>query len=130
MNDYMDISEIEQAYKNGEYSCDIKIPEKVSLNHVFDEELSVRKNREMAIEHNKKADDIRIEYHTKVCELNRKLQNDVINYISNVYNMTKEQAHFIEGYVYAEKHSFMSDYFSSIDDAASLVEHVLNAKSE
>ena len=48
---YKDISEIRQDYDNGRYRSNIVIPKKVTENYVFDEDLSVRKNREMVAEH-------------------------------------------------------------------------------
>ena len=40
----------------------------------------------------------------------------------------KKQAEIVENYVYIEKHSYMGDYFSAIDEVAEMVEKVLNAK--
>jgi hypothetical protein len=48
----MDISEIRAKYDAGGYTYKIDIPKKVWDDHIFDEELSVRRNRELAKEHN------------------------------------------------------------------------------
>ena len=99
---YKDISEIRQDYDNGRYRSNIVIPKKVSENYVFDEDLSVRKNRQ--------------------------LHDDVVAYIMGTCGMNKKQAEIVENYVYIEKHSYMGDYFSAIDEVAEMVEKVLNAK--
>lgn len=122
----MDIGTIRLWYDNGHYNYNIDIPNKVKENHVFDEELSVRRNREMAIEHNKKVDAMRKEKTEKQNELYRKLTNDVVQYIVESYDIGETQARIVERYVYAEKHSFMGDYFSAIDDIAQMVESVLD----
>ena len=122
----MDIGTIRLWYDNGHYNFNMTIPEKVKENHVFDEELSVRRNREMAIEHNKKVDAMRKEKTEKQNELYRKLTNDVVQYIVESYDISEAQARIVERYVYTEKHSFMGDYFSAIDDVAQMVENVLN----
>lgn len=127
MSTYMEIEEIKSRYNNGKYSCKIKFPYNVPRDHIFDEELSVRRNREMVEEYNRKAEDARKEYHAKVCELNRKLTDDVITYIVSAYNITKNQAHIIEEYAYDHRNS-MNEYFDSIDEIADMVEKVLNVK--
>lgn len=57
------------------------------------------------------------------------MRKDVIQYIANTYCMSYEQASIIEYYVYSEKHSFMYDYFSVIDDIAEMVEKVIRSES-
>lgn len=122
----MDIGTIRLWYDNGHYNCNLIIPTKVKENHVFDEELSVRRNREMAVEHNQKVIAMHKEKLAKQNELDRKLTNDVVQYIVESYDISESQARIVERYVYTEKHSFMGDYFSAIDNVAEMVENVLN----
>lgn len=121
----MDISEISYRYNNGDYTCKMVIPARVKDNHVFDEELSVRRNREMVAEHNKRVEDMTREKQNKQAELYQQLTNDVVTYIVDSYDMSEEQARIVERFVYTEKHSFMCDYFSWIDEVASMVEEIV-----
>lgn len=57
----MDINDIRKKFNDGGYTVKMNIPNKVADNYVFDEELSVKKNRELIIEHNKKVDKLRKE---------------------------------------------------------------------
>ena len=124
---YKDISEIRKDYNDGKYRCNMDIPKKVSDNYVFDEDLSVRKNREMVAEHNAKIDKMRQEKNKESARLDRQLHDDVVTYIMGTCDMNKKQAEIVENYVYIEKHSYMCDYFSAIDEVADMVEKVIKA---
>lgn len=121
----MDISEIRDKYNNGDYTVHTEIPAKVKSNHVFDEELSVKRNREMAEEHNRRVDELRAQKRNEQEKRNKKLVDDVVAYIMDCYDMSEEQARIVERFVYVEKHSAMCDYFSGIDSIARMVEEVI-----
>lgn len=123
--EYRTLEDIRRDYNNGAYVCHMIIPERVSDSHVFDENLSVKKNREMAKERNQKVTELTKERMMRNNELFLQMRNDVVKYIAATYNMTEEQARFVEEYVYVEKHSFMCDYFGSIDEICEMVERVL-----
>ena len=122
----MYISEIRQKYDNGDYTYKADIPKKVWDGHIFDEELSVRRNREMAIEHNKKVDELQAEAQKKQNLLHWQLTDDVIKYITDNYYLSEPQARAVERFVYQEHHSFMCDYFSYIDTYASFASDLIN----
>ena len=128
MSNYMDISEIRAAWDAGEYYVKMEIPQKVAVDHVFDVDLSVRRNREMAEEWNANVKHLQDEKWAKQAELSRKLTEDVVQYLMGAYDFTRKQAERLQSYVYTEKHSFMGDYFSAIDDIADMVRDVLDAK--
>ena len=128
MSNYMDISEIRAAWDAGEYYVKMEIPQKVAVDHVFDVDLSVRRNREMAEEWNANVKRLQDEKWAKQAELSRKLTEDVVQYLMGVYDFTRKQAERLQSYVYTEKHSFMGDYFSAIDEIADMVRDVLDAK--
>lgn len=125
---YMDIQDIRKKFYNDEYSCKMAVPQSVKENHVFDENLSVKQNREMVREHNERVVALRKERDRKNNELHQQMRNDVIQYIVHTYGLSKDQASIIESYVYTEKHSFMCDYFSSIDEVAEMVEKVIRSE--
>ena len=121
----MDIIEIRDNYNNGLYTCHMEIPARVKENHVFDENLSVKRNREMVEEHNQRVENLKKEEREKQGELYRQLTNDVVKYIVDSYDVSEEQARIVERFVYTEKHSFMCDYFSWIDEIARMVEEIV-----
>ena len=121
----MNISDIRKKFNDGEYTVKMDIPNKVSENHVFDEELSVKKNREMVIDHNRKVDEMRKQKNDNQAELSRKFTYDIIQHILNNYDVSETQARIIEAFVYNERHSSMTDYFSYIDTLCAMIEEVL-----
>ena len=126
----LDIDEIRNKYNAGEYTHKVEIPKKVKPDHVFDEELSVRRNRELVIEHNDKVDQMQRDKNRKQAELSEKLTTDVVEYIKAYYDLDDRQARILENFVYEHYHSFMSDYFGYIDTFADLAFQLLPAKED
>ena len=122
----MDISEIREKYDRGDYTYKADIPKKVPENHVFDEELSVKRNREMVMEHNENVDKLKAEAQRQQNMLHWQLTDDVIKYIVNGYYLNEVQARKVERFVYEEHHAFMNDYFSYIDTYASFASDLIN----
>lgn len=126
----MNIKEIQKKYNDGGYTCRVSIPDRVSSDHVFDEELSVRRNRELAQEHNDKVELMRKDKIRIQGELNEQFTNDVVEYIMVYYNLTEQQARMVESFVYKEHHSFMNDYFGYIDILADFAFMLLPPKGK
>ena len=126
------INDIRQLYNNGEYTVkyDIGSERKLPDTHIFDEELSVKRNREMVLEHNQKIDELKAAQRQKQLELDKALTEDVVSYIKENYELTDKQAHIVEQWVYREHHSFMCDYFSYIDTFADFAERLLGSKED
>ncbi len=124
------IDEIRNSYNRGEYTYKIDILKKVKPDHIFDEELSVRRNRELAQEHNDNVDRMQRDKNRKQRELNEQLTKDVVEYIMAYYDLTEKQARILENFVYDEHHSYMGDYFTYIDTFASFADDLINAKEE
>ena len=114
----LDISEIRANYNNGVYTYKVDIPSKVKLDHIFDEELSVKRNRELAQEHNDNVDRLWQNKNRIQGELNERLTYDIVVYMMENYNLTERQAKIVENFVYQHYHSSMSDYFGYIDTFA------------
>lgn len=121
------IEEIRERFNNGLYSYRVEIQNKVSESHVFDEDLSVKQNREMAIAHNNEIEKQKCEYNRRNRELFDCMRNDVIRYIMDTYSFSEKVAEIIESHVYTEKHSFMCDYFGSIDTYCDFVDSILES---
>ena len=126
--DYMDLDSIRRAWDAGAYYVKMDIPNKVREGYVFDEDLSVKRNREMVEEHNANVERLTQEKWRKQAELSKKLTEDVVQYLMGAYEFTRKQAELVQSYVYTEKHSYMGDYFSALDAIASMVSDVLDAK--
>ena len=125
----MDINEIRDRYYAGGYTVEHSdIPNLVPESHVFDEELSVKRNRELAIENNKRRAELIAERNTKQSELYQQLTNDIIDYIVDSYELNRAQASIVEGFIYRERHSCMSDYFGSVNEYSAFAENLVNAK--
>jgi hypothetical protein len=114
----MYISEIRTKYNNGDYTYKTTVPTKVASDHIFDAELSVRRNRELVKEHNDNVNKIRQEARQEQLTLDKQLTDDVVEYIMAYYDLTEQQARTVESFTYKEHHSSMYDYFSYIDTYA------------
>lgn len=130
----MEINKIRSKYNNGDYTLSKDYAKemfsRVPLNHVFDENLSVKRNRELVIEHNQRVSQLQKERQEKQAELSRQLSEDVVNYIIENYSLTKTQAQKVESYVYQEKHAFMCDYFAYIDTFADFAEDLVHLEDD
>lgn len=122
----MDIREIVEKYRNGDYNHNIQYGIKLSSNHTFDEELSVKRNREMVEEYNAKVEATKKEAYAKQAELDKKLAHDVTCYITENYNVNYQVASKIERFCYEQWHSNVYDYLSQIDTIAEFVENILS----
>ena len=122
----MDIIEIREKWDNGDYTDKTHIPKKLSEDYIFDEELSVKRNRELVKEHNEKIDTLKKEAQKRQNLLHWQLTDDVIAYITENYNLSEPQARAVERFVYQEHHSFMCDYFSHIDTFASFADSLVD----
>jgi hypothetical protein len=127
----LDLNDIRELYNEGHYTYRdpigrdrVRLPE----DYVFDENLSVKRNREMVKEHNDEVERFKLIKREKQAELDRQLTEDVVAYIKEYYDLTEGQARLVEMFVYREHHSFMCDYFSYIDTFADFADDIANIK--
>jgi len=126
----MNITTIAEKYRNGDYNHPIKYGNKVSANYVFDEELSVRRNREMVEEHNAKVEAEKKEAYAKQAELTKQLAHDVTCYITENYYVDYQVASKIERFCYDKYYSDVYDYLSQIDTIAEFVEGIISTMKD
>jgi hypothetical protein len=125
----MDISEIRDRYYAGRYTAESSnILAHVSESHIFDEDLSVKRNRELAIEHNNRRAELIKERNIKQNELFQQLTNDVVDYIVDNYELNRQQARIVERFIYREKHYYMNDYFEAVDEYSEFAEFLVNVE--
>ncbi len=122
----MNITTIVEKYRNGDYNHNIKYGNRVADNYVFDEELSVKRNREMVAEHNARVEAEKKEAYAKQAELDKQLANDVTCYITENYYVNHQVASKIERFCYERWHSNVYDYLSQIDTIAEFVDSILD----
>lgn len=126
----LDIDEIRVNYNNGVYTYKVDIPAKVKPDHVFDQELSVKRNRELAQEHNDNVDQLWRSKNRIQRELDKQLTNDVVAYMMENYSLTEHQAKIVENFVYQHYHSSMCDYFGYIDTYADFAFMLVEPREE
>jgi 5'(3')-deoxyribonucleotidase len=126
------ISDIQKNYNDGKYSIsyysefqELLNLTKLSKDHVFDENLSVKRNREMVEEHNDKIEQLRKAKREKQADLDRQLTEDVVTYLTESYNLTSAQARLVELLAYNEKHHCMHDYFIFVDSLGEFADDLL-----
>ena len=121
-----DIKTIQARYNNGGYKPVVKGElNLVDDNHIFDENMTVKWNREQVKIHNDKINQLRSDLEKERERLDKLMHEDIVRYIMGTYGFNMQQAKKIESEVYSDKHSCMSDYFYSIDETAELVSEVV-----
>ena len=126
----MDINDIREKWNAGGYTYKANIPKKVRDDHIFDEELSVKRNRELAKEHNENVERLEKDSRRIQGELYKRFTYDIVKYIMDNYSLTEKQARKVESFVYEEHHSYMGDYFCYIDTFASFAHDIVNCEED
>lgn len=123
----MTFDKILKDLRNGRYEVERPQISKLREDHVFNEDLSVKKNREMVKEHNEKAAKLWREYIANNGIARERLENDIIDAIvtfSEKINI--EQAKIIYYYSYREHHSGgYHDIITNLYDLIEFVEKIL-----
>lgn len=126
----MDLNKIREMWDSGGYTYKVNIPKKVCDDYIFDEELSVRRNRELVKEHNDNVARLRKDANRIQGELDKRFTYDIVKYIMDNYCLNEAQARKVESFVYQEHHSYMGDYFIYIDTFAEFAESLLNCEED
>jgi hypothetical protein len=124
------LEEVRYNYDNGDYKTKLEYVKESRLkdNYIFDEEKSVKWNKEQVIKHNEQLKIDKTAYRNDQQRLSNKLTDDVIAALMHEYNINENVARKVEGYVYTEYRSCMSDYFSAFSDIMDFVIEIINCK--
>lgn len=117
--------EIKRDWESGKYIYHDPEPTlmKVGENHIFDEDLTVRQNREMAKKHNEAVLAQHKARMSAQADLDEKFKQDYIDCMkAESVLITTEIAEKIYEKAYADKHSCMSDFFYYIEELFELVD--------
>lgn len=125
----MDIYEIKQRYSDHYYDVERPTLRKYEPGHVFDEDKSVKWNREKLVEYNEGVNRQMREYLDQCYAKDTEFKGDVCQYLVEAYEVSHAQAELIQAYVWEEHHSCMSEYFDYIDDVAEVVRNILNTSN-
>lgn len=125
----MSIEDVKRSYDNNEYKTKLSYPKrsKFKETQVFDEDRSVKWNREESIRKNKEIDEAYESYRNDEADLWDKFKTDIVQGIMDDYDLSKEKANLIYGYAYREWHSCVNDMFCNLDELCELIEKVLKA---
>lgn len=113
------IENVWEDYRNDKYTyTSVVAPPKLPENYVFDENRTVKENRQMVEENNELRKRIIHENIVGQNNLIKKLREEIVEILMNEYKFNKKQAEFIESRCYERNHAFFNDYFSNIEDDA------------
>lgn len=124
------LEDIKNDYANGEYKNKLEYPTKSKYKegHIFDENQTVKWNRNMVVRQNELIENDKKVYYTETNRLNKKLHEDAVKAIMNESKFNKAQAEKIWEYAYAEKHSYMNDVFNFVEELINLIEQIIRLK--
>ena len=92
-------------------------------NYIWDEDWTIKQNKEYTIEHNKKIAEEAEKMHKQKTDAAAALDNAIATYISNEYGISIEQGHVV--WKWCCKH-FEDDSYNYIDTAMELIEEINN----
>ena len=108
-----DTNEIKLSYndvieklENGDYEPEVVlIPKKLASDHIFDEDLSVKQNRQMLEDYNNmRCDKIKLN-RQKANEADKRFETDLASALVNDYSLNQAQAAKIVAVAYDAEHS-------------------------
>ena len=104
----MDFERVLEKVKNNEYKChdDYIVVAKFESSHIFDENMSVKWNREEVERQNKKIDRARYQHNKNIQNCFENFHNDLVDAIIEEYGFNKQEADKIVAIAYEREHSY------------------------
>lgn len=123
----MTLDQLRDLYNQGEYRTKIQSLTYVVSDYIFDEELSVRRNRELAAEHNERVRQVERDRRADDEALAGKLKRDICLAVSEEYGFTFDQASKLLGYLLSLEDNRFVDVFDRMPALAGMVASVLGS---
>lgn len=119
----MTMNDIYKAYENGDYKTDMEYPKikRFLETHIFDEEKSVRWNRDKVIELNEQNKAEQREYRDKVREMENKFVADFVDAMVEDLSIKTEQAMIVFKFMKNEMDIPFSDMASYADEVIEMI---------
>lgn len=127
----MNFTKIIQNLQEGIYDNKLEYPsrnkfKKLDLNYVFDENLSVKNNREKVLEHNAKIELIYSKYKDETIRVNDLFFGDIILALKNQYGFNEKVSEKIYHHAYSIGHSSgKHEVVQEVLECADFVEDIL-----
>ena len=100
------INNILSKINEGAYNIpDKTFPKRLPISHIFDEDLSVKKNKELVAKHNEEIDKMKEEYSLEVNAIRTRLYEDIISAIMEETDLNRKQAEILYNFSYSRHHS-------------------------
>ena len=114
--------ELLDAIRRNAYSPEhVDVPERVSIDHTFDEGLSVRQNREMAEARNREHDEKSALRRQAIADAEKRFGEDLSAMLVQEYKLNAQQARKIQGAAYEHSHAYgHADVAQTASDIAAL----------
>lgn len=126
----MTIYALRNMYNAGYYNAptpDSKM-KRLQDDHVFDENQSVRWNRDKVAKWNDKVDKYLNSIKMEASKKQDDLHADAAKSLMEEFGFNQKQAEIIENHVYSDKHSCMNDYFYELKCIGELIHDVIGCK--
>lgn len=124
------VEDIKKRYEDGEYKGTMEYPKqrRYMEKTIFDENKSVKWNREEVARRNAERDQAFKEYREEESRQSARLTEDCIQALMFEYKFNRKQAEKIHEYTYREKHDSMNDFFIYLEEFADLCKEVAELK--
>lgn len=123
----MKYEEIIEKIEAHAYDAPLPKADKYSLTYIFDENKSVRWNREEAVRRNKEYTEKMAEYRHSCAEKSKEFSADITAFVAAETGLTKEKAAKVAAKAYADKHSDgYRDVLSEAYELAGLLSEILS----
>ena len=124
----MTIFEVKKKAELCEYEPHIKFYRKFPSDYVFDENLSVKENRELVKKHNEEVTMLRAEYILKRGECWSRFKNDMVEAITTETCLSEVQAVLVLDYVLKRFSRDDPNFYEEVEELAEFVQDVVNKK--
>lgn len=131
-NEQINIEDVRKKLSNKDYENKLPYPSSSGLlkdTYVFDENLSVKANKEMVEKHNDEIKNKKKEYKEETDRLNEEFDSDVTNAIMNDYRFSEEIAQKVFSIAYREGHSSgRYEFLNWVETFGDFASDILNTK--